>query len=71
MYLQLSKSGQKFPSVLDANGLNDRGQALGFCDRHRLLTPFRFGLSVMASMATQPVVSLADLHRHFNDLWET
>jgi hypothetical protein len=59
----------KFQSVLDATVLNDRGQALAFSERHRLLTPFRFGLSVVASMATEQVGSIADLHRQFNDLW--
>jgi hypothetical protein len=68
---QLTIMAKKFQSVLDAAVLNDRGQALGFCERHRLLTPFRFGLSVVASMATEPVVSIADLHRQCNDLWET
>jgi hypothetical protein len=68
---QLTIMAKKFQSVLDADVLNDRGQALGFCERHRLLTPFRFGLSVVASMATQPLVSIANLHRQFNDLWDT
>jgi hypothetical protein len=60
----------KFQSVLDENVLNERGQALGFVKRKRLLTPFRLGLSVIASMATQQVQTIADLHRHFNELWE-
>jgi hypothetical protein len=68
---QLTIMAKKFQSVLDAAVLNDRGQALGFSERHRLLTPFRFGLSVVASMATEPVVSIADLHRQCNDLWGT
>jgi hypothetical protein len=59
----------KFQSVLDAPVLNDRGKQLGFAERQRLLTPFRFGLSVVASMATEQVSSIADLHRQFNDLW--
>ena len=52
----------KFQSVLDADVLNERGAQLGFCQRQRLITPFRFGLSVIASMATEQVASLADLH---------
>ncbi len=60
----------KFQSVLDEKVLNERGQALGLVKRKRLITPFRLGLSVMASMATQQVQTLADLHRHFNELWE-
>jgi hypothetical protein len=60
----------KFQSVLDEEVLNERGQALGLVKRKRLVTPFRMGLSVMASMATQHVQTIADLHRQFNELWE-
>jgi hypothetical protein len=38
--------------------------------RKRLVTPFRIGLSVMGSMATQQVHTIADLHRQFNEWWE-
>ena len=60
----------KFQSVLNADVLNERGRQLGFVKRKRLITPFRLGLSVMASMATQQVQTIADLHRQFNELWE-
>src|SRR3989442_11710396 len=60
----------KFQSVLDEDVLNERGQQVGFAKRERLITPFRLGLSVVASMATQQVQTLADLHRQFNELWE-
>ncbi len=67
---QLIIMANKFQSVFDADVLNDRGRELAFCQRQRLITPFRFGLSVVASMATEQVPSIAALHRHFNDLWE-
>ena len=60
----------KFQSVLDADVLNERGRHLDLVKRQRLVTPFRLGLSVLASMATQQVATLADLHRQFNELWE-
>ena len=60
----------KFQSVLDEEVLNERGKALGLVQRKRLITPFRLGLSVMGSMATQHVQTIADLHRQFNELWE-
>jgi hypothetical protein len=60
----------KFQAVLDEQVLNERGQQLGFVKRQRLITPFRLGLSVIASMATQQVQTIADLHRQFNELWE-
>ena len=50
--------------------LNERGKQLGFAERERLITPFRFALSVGASMANEQVESIADLHRQFNDLWD-
>ncbi len=68
---QSTMMANKFQSVLDASVLNERGRQLAFAKRERLLPPFRFGLSVIASMATQEVASLADLHRQFNDLWDT
>ncbi len=60
----------KFQSVLDEEVLNERGKALGLVKRKRLVTPFRLGLSVMGSMATQQVQTIADLHRQFNELWQ-
>jgi hypothetical protein len=67
---QVTTLAHKFQSVLDEEFLNERGQALGWVKRKRLVTPFRMGLSVMASMATQHVQTIADLHRQFNELWE-
>lgn len=67
---QLTMMANKFPSVFDASLLNARGSQLEFCRRQRQITPFRFGLSVVASMAAQEVQSLADLQRHFNALWD-
>ena len=67
---QFSTIANKFQAVLDADVLNTRGKQLDFSKRKRLITPFRFGLSVVASMAIQQVQSIADLHRQFNELWE-
>lgn len=67
---QLTIMATKFQSVLDAAVLNERGKRLGFAERERLITPFRFALSVVASMANEQVESIAGLHRQFNDLWD-
>jgi hypothetical protein len=67
---QLSILANKFQSVFDASRLDARGNDLKFCQRQRLITPFRLSLSVVASMASQRVQSIADLHRDFNALWE-
>lgn len=66
---QLTIMANKFQSVFDAPTLDARGNQLDFCQRQRLITPFRFGLSVAASMASQQVQSIADLQRDFNALW--
>jgi hypothetical protein len=60
----------KFQAVLDEQVLNERGKARGLVKRQRLITPFRLGLSVIGSMATQHVHTIADLHRQFNELWD-
>jgi len=67
---QLTIMANKFQSVFDASLLNERGNQLEFCWRQRQITPFRFGLSVVASMAYLEVQSIADLQRHFNALWD-
>ena len=67
---QFTTMATKFQSVLDAKVLHERGRQLGLVKRKRIITPFRLGLSVMASMATQQVQTIADLHRQFNELWE-
>ena len=67
---QFTTMATKFQSVLDADVLNERGKQLGFAKRERLITPFHLGLSVIASMATQQVQTIADLHRQFNELWQ-
>ena len=68
---QVTTMAKKFQSVLDAAILNERGKQLGLSERQRLITPFRLGLSVVASMATKRVQSIADLQRQFTELWET
>ena len=67
---QVITMANKFQSVLDADVFNEGGQQLGFAKRKRLITPFRLGLSVIASMAPQHVQTIADLHRQFNELWQ-
>jgi hypothetical protein len=67
---QLTIMANKFQSVFDPSTLNHQGDQLEFCQRQRLITPCRFGLSVVASMASQQVQSIADLQRDFNALWD-
>ena len=59
-----------FQSVLDEEVRNARGKPLGFAPRARLITPFRLRLSVIASMATQHVHTIADVPRQCKEWWE-
>jgi len=67
---QLTMMANKFQADLDEHTLNQRGQALGLVKRLRLVTPFRLALSILGSMATQQIQTIADLHRQFNALWD-
>src|SRR3989442_9755870 len=66
---QSTSMATKSQAVFDAYLLNSSGKQFGCAKRERLITPFRLGLSVVASMATQQVQTIADLHRQFNELW--
>ena len=57
--------------VLSPTVLNDLGRRVGFCHRERLITPYRLVLSLLASHATGPVETLADIQRQFNALFGT
>lgn len=67
---QLTIMANKCQSVFDASRLDASATDRAFCQRHRLMTPCRFGLSVVASMAAQQVHSIADMHRDCNALWD-
>jgi hypothetical protein len=61
----------KFQWVFSEPLLNACGTEAKFCRRQRILTPFRLGLALTATCASQPVETLADFHRGFNALWGT
>lgn len=61
----------KFHWVFAASLLNACGKAEKFCRRQRSITPFRFGLALTATCASQPVETLADFHCAFKALWGT
>ena len=68
---QLSMVADKFQWVFSEPLLNACGTEAKFCRRQRILTPFRLGLALTATCASQPVETLADFHRGFNALWGT
>src|SRR2546422_1382069 len=68
---QLSMVADKFQWVFSEPLLNACGTEAKFCRRQRIITPFRLGLALTATCASQPVETLADFHRSFNALWGT
>jgi len=61
----------KFQWVFSESLLNACGKDAKFCRRERIITPFRLGLALTATCASQRVETLADFHRGFNALWGT
>src|ERR687885_2488008 len=68
---QLSMVADKFQWVFSEPLLNACGTDTKFCRRMRTITPFRLGLALTATCASQRVETLADFHRGFNALFHT
>jgi len=68
---QLSMVADKFQWVFSEPLLNACGTEAKLCRRQRILTPFRLGLALTATCASQRVETVADGHRGFNALWGT
>ena len=67
----LSKFVARFKRVLSPETVNEVGRAVRLCRRERIITPYRLGLSCLASLATTRVETLADIQRTFNALFGT
>src|SRR2546421_1930377 len=68
---QLSMVADKFQWVFSEALLNACGKEAKLCRRQRVITPFRLGLVLTATCASQRVETLADFHRGFNALFDT
>src|SRR6266852_4122790 len=68
---QLSRVADKFQWVFSESLLNTCGKDVKFCRRTRIITPFRLGLALTATCASQRIETLADFHRGFNAFWGT
>ena len=68
---QRSMVADKFQWVFSEALLNACGKDAKFCRRERIITPFRLGLALTATCASQRVETLADLYRGFNALFGT
>jgi len=61
----------KFQWVFSEALLNACGKEVKFCRRQRVITPFRLGLALTATCASQHVETIADFHCGFNALFGT
>src|SRR6266403_4544929 len=68
---QLSMVADKFQWVFSEALLNACGKDVRFCRRQRIITPFRLGLALTATCASQRVETIADFHCGFNALFGT
>ena len=68
---QLSMVVDKFQWVFSEALLNACGTDVKFCRRQRVITPFRLGLALTATCASQRVETIADFHCGFNALFGT
>src|SRR6185295_18205159 len=67
----LSMMAEKFQWVFSEALLNACGTDVKFCRRQRVITPFRLGLALTATCASQRIETLADFHCGFNALFGT
>jgi Transposase DDE domain len=68
---QLTMVADKFQWVFSEALLNACGKEVKFCRRQRVITPFRLGLALTATCASQRVETIADFHCGFNALFGT
>ena len=67
----LNMMADKFQWVFSEALLNACGKDVKFCRRQRVITPFRLGLALTATCASQRVETIADFHCGFNALFGT
>src|SRR6476660_10352857 len=68
---QLGVVAEKFQWGFSEPLLNACGQDVKFGRRQRVITPFRLGLALTATCASQRVETIADFHCGFNALFGT
>jgi Transposase DDE domain len=68
---QRSMVADKFPWVFSEALLNACGKDVKLCRRQRVITPFRLGLALPATCASQHVETIADFHGGFHALFGT
>lgn len=64
-----NRVAERFKSVFSVQELNRLGKAVRYCQRERVVTPFRLVMAMLSSLSSGKVETLADLQRGFNALF--
>lgn len=65
---QLNKLTRQLTQIFQGNALNQQARACRFLQRERKVDPFKLMLSMLSTLGSGKVDSLADLHRSYNFL---
>ena len=65
------KVSEQIQTVLGEEKLDELGYKTRFCEKKRLVTPFRLVLALIAGLGGGPVRYISELHRRFNALFST
>ena len=68
---QIIKVRRQFQEVIGEERLDALARQTGYCEKKRLLTPFRMVLTMISGLGGRPIQFLADLQRQFNALFGT
>jgi len=60
---------ERIKRVFSTQELNGLGKEVGYCQRERVVTPFRLLLTLVWSLGGGKVTTLADMQRSFNALF--
>jgi len=58
-----------FKRVFSEQELNRLGKEVRYCQRERVVTPFRLVMAMLSTLSSRKVETLADLQRGFNALF--
>jgi len=59
----------RFKRVFSEQELNRLGKEVRYCQRERVVTPFRLVMAMLSTLSSRKVETLADLQRGFNALF--
>ncbi|MBF0470448.1 MAG: hypothetical protein HQL48_03645 [Gammaproteobacteria bacterium] len=68
---QIIKISEQIQTVLGEEQLNELGRKTRFCEKMRLVTPFRLVMALIAGLGGRHIQFISELHRQFNALFST